>query len=102
MQQQNQQQNQQMAMNQPPSIISTKDLSYIDDMLAWNLLAMKKAHFAAEHCQDQEVKAACEKCGEMHQRHYSQILGHLQHHLQSQQNQPFQQNQQYQQNQQMM
>lgn len=77
----NQQQNQ---MSQPPSIISTKDLSYIDDMLSWNLLSMKKAHFAAENCQDQNLKAAFEKCGQMHQRHYEKILGHLQAHMQSQ------------------
>ncbi|KYD08853.1 hypothetical protein MXL46_06550 [Heyndrickxia sporothermodurans] len=87
------QQNQQVSMPQPPDILSTKDLSYIDDMLSWNLLAMKKAHFAAMHCQDASVKNALEKCGQMHQNHYNKILNHLQAHLQtqpgSQQNQQF-------------
>lgn len=34
----------------PPSVISTKDHLYLNDMLNWNLLAMKKAHFMAQQC----------------------------------------------------
>jgi len=71
------QQNQQMTYTEPPNVITTKDLSYIDDMLAWNLLAMKKAHFVAEHCQNPALKTAFEACGQMHQRHYQKILNHL-------------------------
>ncbi|MGE6257518.1 hypothetical protein ACQKCU_06325 [Heyndrickxia sporothermodurans] len=85
------QQNQQTTMSQPPDILTTKDLAYIDDMLSWNLLAMKKAHFAAMHCQDATIKAAFDKCGQMHQNHYNKILNHLQDHLQTQ---PSSQNQQ--------
>lgn len=78
-QQMNQQsQDQQNVMQQPPHIITTKDFAYINDMLAWNLLAMKKAHFAASQCQDQQVKTVIDSCGQMHQRHYEKILGHLQ------------------------
>lgn len=69
---------QQPIMQQPPHVITTKDLSYINDMLAWNLLAMKKAHFFAGQCQDQSVKMEVEKCGQMHQRHYEMLLAHLQ------------------------
>ncbi|WNS74870.1 hypothetical protein RRV45_18605 [Bacillus sp. DTU_2020_1000418_1_SI_GHA_SEK_038] len=71
-------QNQQGLMQQPPPIISTKDSLYLSDMLSWNLLAVKKAHFYAQHCQNEELKMAFEKCGQMHQRHYEQILTHLQ------------------------
>lgn len=77
-----QQQNGQTVYNAPPDVMSTKDLAYVDDMLAWNLLAMKKAHDAAMRCQDNELKAVFEACGQMHQRHYNQILGHLKSHLQ--------------------
>ncbi|MDZ5472165.1 hypothetical protein SM124_10435 [Bacillus sp. 31A1R] len=91
MQQQNMNMNQNMAnqqniMSQPPKVISTKDSIYLTDMLSWNLLAMKKAHFYAQHCQDMNLKSEFEKCGQMHQRHYEQILSHL-----DQQNQPFMQ-----------
>lgn len=72
-----QQQNQQAIMSQPPHVLTTKDFSYINDMLAWNLLAMKKAHHAASQCQDQQIKMQLEACGQMHQRHYMKILAHL-------------------------
>jgi hypothetical protein len=77
-------QNAQGVMQVPPAIISTKDSSYITDMLSWNLLAMKKAHFFAGQCQDPEIKSILETCGQMHQRHYQQILNHLNKHLQNQ------------------
>ncbi|MFC4183392.1 hypothetical protein [Saccharococcus thermophilus] len=78
MQQQMNMQQQQTAMPQPPQMVSTKDALYFTDMLSWNLLAMKKAHFFASQCQDKEVIAALEKAGQMHQRHYQKILSHLQ------------------------
>ncbi|KON86436.1 hypothetical protein AF332_06095 [Sporosarcina globispora] len=78
MQQQNMNtQNQQGIMQQPPAVISTKDALYLTDMLSWNLLACKKAHFYAQQCQDQELKIHFEQCGQMHQRHYEQLLAHF-------------------------
>lgn len=79
MQQQNTnfQSQQQGIMQQPPSVISTKDSLYLNDMLSWNLLAMKKAHFFAQQCQDQELKAEIERWGQMHQSHYEKIIQHL-------------------------
>ncbi|MFC0559395.1 hypothetical protein [Halalkalibacter alkalisediminis] len=71
------QQTQQATFQTPPPVITTKDQLYLTDMLSWNLLAMKKAHFFAEQCQDQEMKAVLEKTGQMHQRHYEKILSHL-------------------------
>ncbi|KZZ83227.1 MULTISPECIES: hypothetical protein [Bacillaceae] len=71
-------QNQSNVMPQPPNIISTKDHLYLQDMLSWNLLAMKKAHFFAEQCQNQELKMELEKTGQMHNRHYQTVLSHLQ------------------------
>jgi spore coat protein CotF len=75
--QQQQSNQQQGAMQQPPQVLTTKDSLYLNDMLSWNLLAMKKAHFAASHCQDPELKAELDKCGQMHQHHFEQILSHL-------------------------
>lgn len=71
-------QNQQPMMEQPPHVITTKDLAYINDMLAWNLLSMKKAHFFAQQCQDMEIKSELDQCGQMHQRHYEMLMVHLQ------------------------
>ena len=41
-----------MTFQQPPDMVSTKDSMYLTDMLSWNLLAMKKAHFYAQHCKN--------------------------------------------------
>jgi hypothetical protein len=70
-------QHQQAIMPEPPAVITTKDQLYLSDMLSWNLLAMKKAHFFAQQCQDQEIKMAIEKAGRMHQQHYEKIVSHL-------------------------
>lgn len=35
----------QNVINEPPNMISAKDLHYIEDMLGWNLLANKKHTF---------------------------------------------------------
>lgn len=64
-------------MNMPPEVISVKDSLYLEDMLNWNLIAMKKAHFMAEHCQDQTLKQELNQVGQMHHQHYTQILQHL-------------------------
>lgn len=79
MQQQNMnfQGQQQGIMQQPPSVVSSKDALYLTDMLSWNLLTMKKSHFFAQQCQDPELKAEIEKCCHMHEKHYQTILSHL-------------------------
>lgn len=65
-------------INTPPRVITTKDLAYLKDQMSWELLAMKKcAHYASE-CRDPEVKSFIERIGQMHQRHYQQLLRHCQ------------------------
>jgi len=64
-------------MTTPPVMVTVKDSLYFTDMLSWNLLAMKKAHFYAQNAQDPAIKAQIEKCGQMHQRHYERILQHF-------------------------
>jgi hypothetical protein len=64
-------------MPTPPNMVSTKDQMYLSDMLSWNLLACKKAHFFAKMCQNEDVKAVLEQAGQMHQKHYNKILEHL-------------------------
>ncbi|WP_077624916.1 hypothetical protein [Sediminibacillus massiliensis] len=64
-------------MQQPPNMVSTKDLLYLTDILSWNLNACKKAHFFAEQCSSPDIKNALEQACQMHERHYSQILQHL-------------------------
>lgn len=86
-QQQSQQQQQQPfytpkgpQMSEAPAVITSKDLLYLTDMMSWNLLALKKAHFYAGQCQMSEISQALEKACQMHERHYRQILNHMQKH----------------------
>lgn len=68
---------------QPPEIMSTKDLLYIEDMLSWNLEVIKKAHAYASLCQDRDVIQAMNRTYSLHMRHYQDILNHLGKHVQA-------------------
>lgn len=65
-------------MQVPPQVITIKDCSYLKDELSWEILAMKKCHHEALECSDQEIRTAIDKAGQMHQRHYTMLLKHLQ------------------------
>jgi hypothetical protein len=77
---QNQTQGQQQTavMQQPPQVITTKDLLYLRDQLSWEIVAMKKCRHFAQECSDTEIRQAIDKAGQMHQRHYQLLLKHLQ------------------------
>lgn len=77
---QNQSQSQGQPMAEPPPVVTNKDHLYIEDMLAWNLLAMKKAHDFAGQCTDQDISQAIDQAGKMHYDHYQRLLNHLQNH----------------------
>jgi len=63
---------------EPPRVITSKDLSYIKDILSWELDAFKKLHAFAQMAKDPEVKQCLDKTGRMHQQHYQKLLTHLQ------------------------
>lgn len=69
-------------MKQPPNVISSKDLKYIEDMLAWNLTAAKSAREFANMVNDQEIKTELNATYQMHKQHYDQLLSFLQNHTQ--------------------
>ena len=55
--------------NEVPTIISTKDLSYLSDMFSWNFNAAKQANHFYEESQDEEIKAMIQKAREIHKQH---------------------------------
>lgn len=73
-----QQQQQNNVMQAPPQVITTKDSQYLKDQLSWELLAMKKCHHFAQECTDPGTRQLIDKAGQMHQRHYTLLLKHLQ------------------------
>ncbi|CAM4351206.1 hypothetical protein L1N85_24725 [Paenibacillus alkaliterrae] len=77
-QNQTQQQQQNNMMQVPPQVITIKDSLYLKDQLSWEILAMKKCRHFAQECSDQEISQMIDKAGQMHQRHYTLLLKHLQ------------------------
>ena len=65
-------------MNEPPNVITTKDLTYLTDAMSWELLAMKKCRQYASFCTDAEIQIQIDKAGELHQKHYNLLLKYLQ------------------------
>lgn len=73
----------QQYMPQPPFVISTKDLLYLEDMMSWNLNTIKKVHFFAQQVQDPEIKNKMHQMCQMHENHYQKLLNHMHQHLQT-------------------
>lgn len=68
----------QSTMSQPPTMISTKDLTYLKEAMSWELLAFKKCRQYASFCTDSEIQQELDRTGQMHQQHYSKLLNYLQ------------------------
>lgn len=49
-----------------PSIISTKDLSYLSDIFNWNLNASKNAYFISKNIIDEDLKDLAHDIALMH------------------------------------
>lgn len=61
-------------MKEVPNIISTKDLSYIKDMLSCNLVMAKKSKEYLKLVGDKDVKELLKKVNEVHKSHYEMLL----------------------------
>lgn len=61
--------------------LTEKDLSYLKDMMSWELLASKKAYHYANETQDAECRQAMMQIAEQHQRNLERLLTHLQEHV---------------------
>lgn len=64
-------------MSEPPQLITIKDLNYLTDSLSWQLAVIKKLNSFAQDSQDTKVKNQLKKAVQMHQKHYSILLKHL-------------------------
>lgn len=64
-------------MNEVPNIISTKDLSYIKDMMNWEFVLVKKANHYEDLVNDKEIKSFIKKISKKHKEHYEKLLGIL-------------------------
>lgn len=61
-------------MEKVPTMISTKDLSYISDMFNWNFTAAKKALCYSNEVNDMEIKSELEKVYKMHKEISKELI----------------------------
>lgn len=64
-------------MNSVPNIISTKDLSYIEDMLNWNFVLIKKINNYIVLTKDEDVEKLLIKSNKQLEKNYNDILSVL-------------------------
>lgn len=65
-------------MRTVPAMISTKDLSYIEDMANWTYTLSKKAYHYAQEVNDQDLKDGFSSLSAKMKNHYEILLGILQ------------------------
>lgn len=64
-------------MKNVPNIISTKDLSYLEDMLNWNFILIKKINHYLEEVKDEDVYNLFDKANKELLKNYNDILNTL-------------------------
>ena len=64
-------------MNTVPNIISSKDLSYLEDMLNWNFVLIKKINHYLEFVKDDDIYNTLEKAKKDLMNDYNNILNTL-------------------------
>jgi len=62
-------------MNTVPPMIAAKDLTYLEDMLNWNLTLSKKATHYSELVSDQNIVDALTAVASTCKAHYDVLLG---------------------------
>jgi len=64
-------------MNTPPKMVSTKDLSYITDMINWNMTICKCSKHYESKTQIEDITKMMQTVYEMHKRHIETLLNLL-------------------------
>ncbi len=84
MQTQNQNQNQmqnQTGQNQSMmAMLTTKNMSILDDQMSKESLNSKKMNLYADYCNDQQLKSLCRKAAQMHKKHFDTLYNYLNSH----------------------
>lgn len=61
-------------MKNVPKMISTKDLSYLEDMFNWHITACKKTYNHSKEVEDKEISKHLEKVSKEHKKICNTIL----------------------------
>lgn len=55
-------------------MISTKDLSYIEDIFNWNIVALKKVEFYLKNCNDKKICTKLKQVSKLHHDNCNKVL----------------------------
>lgn len=88
MQGQQMQQGQQMGQ-QAQSMLTSKNLTILEDMMNYESLYYKKLNMYSQSCNDAQLKDICNKAAQFHKKHFDILFNYLNSH-----NKPAQQQQQ--------
>ena len=61
-------------MNTVPTMISTKDLAYLEDMMNWNLTLSKKAYHYSDEVTEEALQDAFASLANTCKNHYQTLL----------------------------
>jgi len=70
----------QASQNQTKAMLSSKNLTIIDDQLSKEALNFKKMNMYANTLEDQQLKAVCQKAAQMHKKHFDSLYNYLNSH----------------------
>ncbi|NLP00163.1 MAG: hypothetical protein GX386_07710 [Clostridiaceae bacterium] len=73
-----QQNNQQMQQEQ--AMLTSKNLTILEDMLNYESLNYKKLDMYAQNCTDPQLKNVCTKAAQLHKQHFNMLFNYLNSH----------------------
>jgi hypothetical protein len=85
-QQQQQQQMQQGVGQQGKAMLTSKNLTILEDMMNLESLGYKKLSMYSQQCSDPQHKEICNKAAQLHKQHFDMLFNYLNSH-----NKPMQQ-----------
>lgn len=82
-----QMQGQQMQGQQGQSMLTSKNLTILEDMMNLESLDYKKMNMYSQSCTDPQLKDICNKAAQLHKQHFDMLFNYLNSHNKPQQQQ---------------
>ncbi len=64
-------------MAKVPKMLSTKDLSYISDMLNWNMILINKINYFLTDISDENLSTMLKNINEIHMKNSNELINTL-------------------------
>ena len=69
---------------QQPSVLASKSLTILEDLMNGESLSIKKFNIFANSCSEPSLKSLCERANKMHRNHFETLYGYLTAHNKAQ------------------